>query len=54
VRVAVHTDYVYRKDGDDVFAERAFALFLARLADSLEGMVLVGRLDPDPGRSHYR
>jgi glycosyltransferase involved in cell wall biosynthesis len=54
VRVAVHTDYVYRKDGGDVFAERAFALFLARLADSLEGMVLVGRLDPDPGRSHYR
>jgi glycosyltransferase involved in cell wall biosynthesis len=54
VRLAVHTDYVYRRDGDAVFAERAFALFLTRLADSLEGMVLVGRLDPEPGRSHYR
>lgn len=54
MRVAVHTDYVYRMDGEAVFAERAFALFLTRLADWMDGMTLVGRLDPDPGRSHYR
>jgi glycosyltransferase involved in cell wall biosynthesis len=54
VRLAVHTDYVYRREGDAVFAERAFALFLARLGGSVERLVLVGRLDPEPGRSHYR
>jgi glycosyltransferase involved in cell wall biosynthesis len=54
VRLAVHTDYVYRRERDAVFAERAFALFLARVGESFEQMVLVGRLDPRPGSSHYR
>jgi glycosyltransferase involved in cell wall biosynthesis len=54
VRLAAYTDYVYRRDGDAVYAERAFALFLARLAPTLEHMVVVGRLDPKPGSAHYR
>jgi glycosyltransferase involved in cell wall biosynthesis len=54
LRLAVYTDYAYRSDGRAVYAERAFVLFLARLASSLEGMVLLGRLAPGPGRSHYR
>jgi glycosyltransferase involved in cell wall biosynthesis len=54
VRLAVYTDYSYRREGDAVFAERAFVLFLARLATSLERMVVLGRLDPSPGPSHYR
>lgn len=54
VRLAVYTDYVYRRDGDVVFAERAFALFLARLAEHLDELVLVGRLSSDCGRTHYR
>lgn len=54
VRLAVYTDYVYRRDGDALFAERAFALFLAAVAQRLDGLVLVGRLSPEPGRTHYR
>ena len=54
MRLAVYTDYVYRRDGDALFAERAFALFLARLAELFDDLVLVGRLSPEPGRTHYR
>jgi glycosyltransferase involved in cell wall biosynthesis len=54
LRAAVYTDYVYRRDGDRVFAERAFALFLARAGAELARLVVVGRLDPAPGRWHYR
>ncbi|MGH2962027.1 MAG: glycosyltransferase family 4 protein [Solirubrobacterales bacterium] len=54
VRLAAYTDYVYHRDGDAVYAERAFALFLARLGSELEHLVVVGRLDPRPGPAHYR
>jgi glycosyltransferase involved in cell wall biosynthesis len=54
VRLAVYTDYVYRREGDAVYAERAFALFLAGLAPHVERLVIVGRLDPRSGASHYR
>jgi glycosyltransferase involved in cell wall biosynthesis len=54
VRVAAYTDYIYHREGDAVYAERAFALFLARLGRDLERLVVVGRLDPRAGRAHYR
>jgi glycosyltransferase involved in cell wall biosynthesis len=54
VRLAVYTDYVYRREGQAVYAERAFAMFVARLADSFERLVIAGRLAPEPGRWHYR
>ena len=54
MRLAVYTDYVYRREGGAVYAERAFALFLAALADHVERLVIVGRLDPRSGASHYR
>lgn len=54
MRLAVYTDYVYRRDGDALFAERAFALFLAAVGELLDELVLVGRLSPEPGRTHYR
>ncbi|MFL5909372.1 MAG: glycosyltransferase [Gaiellaceae bacterium] len=37
-----------------MYAEQAFALFLAGLAGQLEGVTLVGRLDPAGGRFPYR
>jgi glycosyltransferase involved in cell wall biosynthesis len=51
VRLAVYTDYVYRRErpGGTVRAERAFALFLAALAPHVERLVLIGRLAPDGG-----
>jgi glycosyltransferase involved in cell wall biosynthesis len=54
VRLAVYTDYVYRREGDAVYAERAFAMFVARLAESFDRLVIAGRLAPEPGRWHYR
>jgi glycosyltransferase involved in cell wall biosynthesis len=54
MRVAVYTDYKYRRDAGSVYAEKAFALFLGRLARDLDGLVLLGRLDPRPGEWHYR
>jgi glycosyltransferase involved in cell wall biosynthesis len=54
MRVAVYTDYKYRRAAEGVYAEKAFTLFLGRLGRDLDGLVLLGRLDPRPGRWHYR
>ena len=54
MRLAVYTDYKYRRDDMGVYAEKAFTLFIARLADELDGLVLLGRVDPEPGQWHYR
>jgi glycosyltransferase involved in cell wall biosynthesis len=52
-RIAVYTDYTYRRADGRVFAERSFALFLVALAGHVERLVIVGKVDPRPGRSHY-
>lgn len=54
MRIAVYTDYAYRSDDEAVYGERAFVLFVSELANLVDELVLVGRLDPRPGRSHYR
>jgi glycosyltransferase involved in cell wall biosynthesis len=54
MRFAAYTDYKYRQDSSGVYAEKAFTLFLGRLAEELDGLVLLGRLDPRPGKWHYR
>jgi glycosyltransferase involved in cell wall biosynthesis len=54
VRVAVYSDFAYRRRGDAIWAEQAFVLFAAGLADCVDELLLVGRLDPEPGRWHYR
>jgi glycosyltransferase involved in cell wall biosynthesis len=54
VRLAAYTDYVYKQRDGQVYAQRAFALFLARLGDEVESLVITGRLDPEPGESYYR
>lgn len=54
LRVAVYTDYAYRRHDGAVFAERAFALFLNELAGRVEGLTLLGRVDPRPGHGPYR
>src|SRR6202035_6015748 len=53
MRLAVYTDYTYRQDSFGVSGERAFVRFMTGLRPLVERLVLVGRLDPDPGRSHY-
>jgi glycosyltransferase involved in cell wall biosynthesis len=53
VRLAVYTDYEYRSDGMRRYGQRAFVVFLQALGRGVERMVLVGRLDPRRGTSHY-
>ena len=54
MRLGVYTDYQYRRDATGVYAQKAFTLFIARLADEFDGLTLLGRVDPRPGRWHYR
>jgi glycosyltransferase involved in cell wall biosynthesis len=53
MRLAVYTDYVYRRVGGVVHAERAFALFLAALAPRVEQLRLIGRLAAGGGETRY-
>lgn len=53
VRLAVYTDYSYKRDAQGVTGERAFVRFMTALRPLVERLVLVGRLDIEPGRSHY-
>lgn len=54
MNLVVYTDYTYRKLEGDVYAERAFALFLDELSHRLGSLTLIGRLDPRPGRARYK
>jgi glycosyltransferase involved in cell wall biosynthesis len=54
VRLAVYTDYTYKREQGEVRAERAFALFIDALAERIGGLTLAGRLDPRPGAGPYR
>ena len=53
MRLAVYTDYAYRSDGTRLYGQRAFVVFLEMLRKEVDRLVLVGRLDPQPGSSHY-
>jgi glycosyltransferase involved in cell wall biosynthesis len=53
LRLAVYTDYSYKQDADGVTGERAFVRFMTALRPLVQRLVLVGRLDVQPGRSHY-
>jgi glycosyltransferase involved in cell wall biosynthesis len=46
MRVAAYTDYSYHRLGGAIYAERAFALFLARLGGRFERLTVLGRLAP--------
>jgi glycosyltransferase involved in cell wall biosynthesis len=49
----VYSDYPYRREAGELYAEQAFALFLFAVAAHVERLVLLGRLDPVPGRYPY-
>lgn len=54
MRLAIYSDYGYRYDGEQLWAELSVVLFLGDLARWFEGVTLVGRLDPQPGSWAYR
>ncbi len=53
MRLAVYTDYEYRSDGVRRYGQRAFVVYMEALRRHVDRLVLVGRLDPRPGTSHY-
>lgn len=53
MRLAIYADLVYRRDGDRVSADRSFVQFVTGLASRVDELVLLGRLDPAPGRHAY-
>ena len=54
MRLGVYTDYHYWREGDSYYAERAFFTFITSLRPLMDRIVLFGRVNPKPGRSHYR
>ena len=56
-RVAVYCDFPYRRHEGRVYAEQAFASFLAGVSDALAErsgqLALIGRLDPKEERWHF-
>jgi glycosyltransferase involved in cell wall biosynthesis len=53
VRLVVYTDSVYRKIDGVVYGEIAFTLFLGALAEEINELTVIGRLDPGTGPAHY-
>jgi glycosyltransferase involved in cell wall biosynthesis len=53
VRLGVYSDLVYRSDGETLSTHQAFVRFVTSLPPRVDEVVLFGRLDPEPGRSHY-
>lgn len=54
LRLAVYLDDTYREQDGAVYGNRSFVLFLGAVAERLDELVLLGRLDPKEMRSHYR
>ncbi len=53
MKVAVYSDLEYRRDADGTSSNESFLLFMVHLRRYVEGLTLVGRLDPQPGRLPY-
>jgi len=53
MRLAIYCDYSYRRDDGTLWAELAFARFVAGVAAHVEHVTLVGRLDPERGAWHH-
>lgn len=53
MRLAVYTDYTYHRSGGEVYADRAFALFIAALRVHFSRLLLVGRLTPNAPEARY-
>jgi glycosyltransferase involved in cell wall biosynthesis len=54
MRLLVFEDSIYWRDEQGLSTDRAFLLFASRLVDRVDRVVMLGRLSPHPGPSHYR
>ena len=53
MRVALYTDYVYRREHGVLYGERAFALFVGAIAERVDQLSVIGRLTDQPGPTRY-
>jgi glycosyltransferase involved in cell wall biosynthesis len=54
MRLGVYSDFPYWRDAEGRHStDQAFAVLLGALAEEVDRLVLLGRLDPTPGRSHF-
>ena len=53
MRVAVYTDYTYRRRSGAIYSERAFSLFVAEVAAGLDRVVVLGRLASGEAGARY-
>lgn len=53
MRLAVYLELPYRRDADGFSTDRAFILFVLALAEHVEELRLIGRLEPEQGRAAY-
>jgi glycosyltransferase involved in cell wall biosynthesis len=53
MRLAVYSDFPYRRHEGRIYAEQAFALFLVGLREHVDRLVLLGRLDPLAQAWHF-
>ena len=55
MRLGVYTDYPYHRLSGQVYSERAFSVFVSRLASepAVDSLTVIGRLDPTPARARY-
>lgn len=53
MRLCVYTDYAYSEVEGVVYGQRAFVTFMCEVGTHFDELVVLGRLDPDGGRSRY-
>lgn len=54
MRALVYLDQAYWRDGEGIWAQRAFVLFLGALAEHCDELTLLGRVSPAAAQRHYR
>jgi glycosyltransferase involved in cell wall biosynthesis len=53
MQLGIYDDDTYKLDAAGASGERAFVRFMTGLRPHVDRLVVAGRLDPEPGRSHY-
>src|SRR3954453_5227706 len=53
MRLGVYADQRYRSEDGRIWTHQAFIRFVTSLPPRVDELVVFGRLDPKPGRSHY-
>ena len=52
-RLGIHFEIPYRRDGGGFSTHVPFIRFVLALRPHFDDLVLIGRVDPEPGREHY-